>query len=172
MPLISMMRVFRLVCTVLAAGLIGGCSGTAHRDPTRLPEPFELHVAAQTTTGRHTAFTLEPDGRLLFAGGTDAMIKAFNEAGSLSEDQRLKLWATILSDNLLEASGSLFPPKFNQGRYRFEVRAGRYSNRLTTADDQTPGVVAVHDMLLQWHRQRRVEQIMAPIRSEMRRRDE
>jgi hypothetical protein len=157
---------------VLAVGLINGCSGTAHRDPTRLPEPFELEVAAQTTSGRHTAFVLEPDGRLFFAGGTDAVIKSFREAGSLSEDQRLKLWTIILAHDLLDADGSWFPPKFNEARYRLVVRAGRFTNRLTTGDDQSPGVVEVHGKLDQWHRQRRVEQIMAPIRSEMQRRGE
>lgn len=137
-----------LAIGVAAIGVaaLGGCQSTGGGDDAA--ERFSLTISKKTTDGRYSLIELKPDGRLFFAGGKDVIANTLHPAGTLTAEQRRRVWDVIEKHNLTEASGSLFPR--GDAVYHLELKTGGLGSHIVnSADDHVPGMAELHDLLFE-----------------------
>lgn len=155
---ISNCRALPFLCLFTAALLsmstLAGCSSSqmANLDPQVVPDEFELTLSQYTTEGKHTYFTLNPEGELAFAGGRAAVLRNASPVFTLTPAQRLEVWSLIINSDMLKTKNQLFKSP-EETAYDVTIDAGKSfrSKSFHVTDEKIPpAVIQLHDRLFSW----------------------
>jgi hypothetical protein len=141
---------------------------TADRDA--LPDPFSLEFQARGPNQRIIFYSLDEEGFLSFAGGTNAALRKTEPLGPTLESDRLMLWRIIIDHHLLDEKSQLKLLPGPTG-YDLNVQAGRLTHRLSTEDQSHPGLELLDDALTDLHRRFSSDAAYRPIREAIDRSD-
>lgn len=131
-----------------------GCSSAplASLDPQVIQPGFKLTISSYNTQGKYTYFTLDPDGKLSFAGGRAAARRDAAPVTTLSDAQRHEIWSLVVTSGMLKTKSQLFKtPK--EVAYDVEIDPGKsFGHKSFHVTDQSvpPAVIKLHDLLFSY----------------------
>ena len=165
------MKWFKAWSMTLIALAAVGCGGvkTADLSPDRLPEPFEVaQDMHDEPSSRVARYVVDGEGMLNYGGGHHALVRDPKPIGRLTDAERLELWRIIHRHGLMAASGAMFKSA-DQTLYRAKLTAAGQSHRFRAVDDEVAGLSALNDALYRMYSERRYEDVIRPIESEIER---
>lgn len=132
-----MLRTSLMVLLVMLLGVMGlaSCASSPKPQPSETGVTMrgvEISFFVTTEPGRHEYYIVEPDGRIGFGGGNDAVLNRTSWDGVMSQAQADELQAVLKEHDLLsvQAVSAREPDRL---RWRVEIRhpGGRIRHRTT-----------------------------------------